>query len=278
MMGVVQRRMRTGLWAALLALMLAGAAAADQPSARTARNRSAQDAPSLEAAAFESLVKDSIALLAPASGRAGGEIDFALVLGADIAQPVAFFAEPSKAVIAAGLLRALPGADAWLALLARLEAMRESEPGRGRRKRFTVRTVPPPDALYRGGTNDPNQQIVRRSTDAAIEALRRKRIPALTPEQWLERQQRIDAAAIEILRKMGLGADALLRLYRAIAAAGGVTLDSADPAWEAPMSRHLAWLEKHIGPARPLPETVAALAPKLARLQAALGGEGASER
>ncbi len=224
-------------------------------------------------AVFQDLVKESIALLAPASGRAGTQVDFALVLGIGIDQPVAFFAERNKAVIAGGLLRALPGADAWLALLARLEAMRESEPSRARHKRFTVKAVPPPDALYRGGTNDPNQQLVRRSTQAAIESLRRKRIPALTPEQWLERQQRIDAAAIEILRKMGLGADALLHLYRAVAAAGGVTLDSADPAWREPMGRHLAWLEKHVGPARPLPEAVAALAPKLAHLQEILAKE-----
>ncbi len=271
-MGVGRRRIvRTGLWVTLLALALASrpAVCVARAVAQPAGGAGGKATAPLEAV-FQSLVKDSTALLAPASGRADAAVDFALVLGVGIDQPVAFFAERNKAVISGGLLRALPGADAWLALLARLEAMREGEPGRARHRRFTVKAVPPPDALYRGGTNDPNQQLVRRSTQAAIETLRRKRIPTLTPEQWLERQQRIDAAAIAILRKMGLGAGALLRLYRAVSAAGGVTLDSADPAWREPMSRHLAWLEQHVGPTRPLPEAVSALAPTLARLQAAL--------
>jgi len=267
--------MRIGLWAALLVLTFASGSAmlTGRSAAQPAGNEDGQAPASVEAA-FQALVKDSTVLLASASGRADVGVDFALVLGVDIDQPVAFFAERDKAIVAGGLIRALPGVDAWLALLARLEAMRESEAGPARRKRFTVKAVPPPAALYRGGTNDPNQQIVRRSTQAAIETLRRKRIPALTPEQWLERQQRIDAAAIAILRRMGLGAEALLRLYRAIAAAGGVTLDSADPAWREPMARHLAWIEKHVGPVRPLPETVAALTPRLAALQAALAKEG----
>ncbi|RMF70005.1 MAG: hypothetical protein D6740_08850 [Alphaproteobacteria bacterium] len=276
-MGVVRRTIGAGLQVVAVALLVTATAAqgADRPVPQATRQEKAEAAAPVEKA-FRELVQESIGLLAPASGRAGGEIDFALILGIDIDQPVAFFAEPKKAVIAAGLVRALPGVDAWLALLARLEATRESEPGLARHKRFTVKAVPPSDALYLGGTNDPNQQIVRRSTQTAMEALRRKRIPALTPEQWLERQQRIDAAAIEILRKMGLGADALLHLYRAVAAAGGVTLESADPAWREPMTRHLAWLEKHVGPARPLPQAVAALAPKLARVQAALAGDGPS--
>ncbi len=274
-MGVGRRQIQAGLWVALLALTFASGSSmlTGWSAAQPAGNEDGQAPASVEAA-FQALVKDSTVLLASASGRGDAGVDFALVLGVDIDQPVAFFAERDKAIVAGGLIRALPGVDAWLALLARLEAMRESEAGPARRKRFTVKAVPPPAALYRGGTNDPNQQIVRRSTQAAIETLRRKRIPALTPEQWLERQQRIDAAAIAILRRMGLGAEALLRLYRAIAAAGGVTLDSADPAWREPMARHLAWIEKHVGPVRPLPETVAALTPRLAALQAALAKEG----
>lgn len=222
------------------------------------------------AEAFAALVEKSAALVAPASGRAGEELDFAIELAADVSRPVAFFADEKRAVVSGGLLRALPDVNTWLALLARLEATHEATSPDARRKRFTVKAVPPPDALYRGGTNDPNQQIVRRSTEAAIDTLRRKRLPLMTPEEWLEEQRRIDGETIEILRHLGLGAGDLLRLYQAVAAAGGVTLDSADPAWREPMAQHLAWLKTHAGPSRPVPQAVVALAPALAAVQEAL--------
>ena len=265
-MGAKAMTWRAG--AALALLALAGMVAVVGPLA--AREGDAPQAGDPLAEAFAALVTDSAALLVPASGRAGDELDFAVELAADVSQPVAYFAEGKRAVISGGLLQALPDVEAWFALLARLEAMHEAAAPDAKRKRFTVRAVPPADALYRGGTNDPNQQIVRRSTEAAIETLRRKRLAVMTPEEWLEEQRRIDGEAIEILRRLGLGADALLRLYDAVRAAGGVTLESADPSWREPMAQHLAWLKTHAGPPRPAPEAVSALAPRLGAVQEAL--------
>ena len=71
-MGVGRRRIRTGLWVAVLTLALVAgpAVSAERRAAQPAGGAGGMAAAPAEAV-FQDLVKESIALLAPASGRAG---------------------------------------------------------------------------------------------------------------------------------------------------------------------------------------------------------------
>lgn len=237
----------------------------------TERQAGRADAVTLqENEALASLIRSSTALIAEAAGRENG-LDFEIVVDREVAAPIAWFESPRQAHVTAGMLRVLETVGEWAALLAHLEAMYEQEYGpRAGHKRFRVRTTPPSDSLFRSGSPDLNNRLARRSNEAAIETLNRRRLTMLSEEERVERAMRVDAAAIEILRAGRIGGAALRKLYERLYEAGGGMIEDAGDDGRHLAVRHLAWLAQLPLSDRPLPAGWQALAPEFDRARAAM--------
>ncbi len=221
--------------------------------------------------ALAAFLRSSAALVARAAGRADG-LDFEIVVDHEVTVPIAWFESPRRARIAVGMLRALDSIDEWAALLAHLEAVYEQEYGpRAVHRRFRVRTAPPSDSLFRSGSPDLNNRIARRSNEAAIETLNRRRLTMLSDEERAEQAMRIDASALEILRAGRIGGMALRRLYARLQEAGGGMVEDAGDDGRRLAARHLSWLAQLPLADRPLPAEWRELVPLFGRARAALG-------
>ena len=178
----------------------------------------------------------------------------------------------SRATVSDRLFRLVERPEEIAAIVAHLIAAAEIDgPGRVFPSGFQVKTQPPSKSAYSGMSASVDERLSERSREAAMDTVKRSGAFGPSEEEIRAHAQKLDAYAIEILRRGGLSGAPLLSLYERLADNGGGLLDRDDFLGRKILLEQIRWLRKRKEPEPRRTDFWTALDDDLKAAKAALG-------